>query len=36
MGHDLRKNKENAIAFYKMAYLGNPKQAIEQFVINAA
>ena len=32
MGQDLNKNKENAISFYKMAYLGNPRQAIEQFV----
>lgn len=26
------ENKKNAIAFYKTAYLGNPKDAIEQFV----
>lgn len=25
-------NKENAIAFYKMAYEGNPKKAIELYV----
>ncbi|MCJ8165921.1 nuclear transport factor 2 family protein [Pontibacter sp. E15-1] len=24
---DIRKNKENAIAFYKMAYQGDPRQA---------
>ncbi|GEA61014.1 nuclear transport factor 2 family protein [Vibrio comitans] len=28
----LESNKENAIAFYKMAYLGNPKQAVELYV----
>ena len=27
-------NKENAIAFYKMAYEGNPKQAIAHYVGN--
>jgi len=26
---DLNKNKENAIAFYKMAYEGNPGKATE-------
>ena len=26
------KNKENAIAFYKMAYEGNPKKAVELYV----
>lgn len=25
-------NKQNAIAFYKMAYEGNPKEAIDQYV----
>lgn len=25
-------NKENAIAFYKMAYEGNPKEAVELYV----
>ncbi len=30
----LEQNKENAIAFYKMAYEGNPKKAIEQYVGN--
>jgi len=30
----LKNNKENAIAFYKMAYEGNPRSAIEQFVGN--
>ena len=30
----LENNKENAIAFYKMAYKGNPRSAIEQYVGN--
>ena len=25
-------NKENAVAFYKMAYEGNPKEAVEKYV----
>ena len=29
---DLKKNKENAIAFYKMAYEGHPEKAIELYV----
>jgi len=29
---NLEKNKENAIAFYKMAYEGNPKGAIEKYI----
>lgn len=29
---DLEKNKENAIAFYKMAYEGNPQKAVELYV----
>ena len=29
---DLEENKGNAIAFYKMAYEGNPKKAIELYV----
>ncbi|EAQ42769.1 ester cyclase [Polaribacter sp. MED152] len=28
----LEENKKNAIAFYKIAYLGNPKLAVEKFV----
>ncbi len=28
----LQANKENAIAFYKTAYLGNPKEAVERYV----
>ncbi|MEO1033737.1 MAG: nuclear transport factor 2 family protein [Bacteroidota bacterium] len=29
---NLENNKKNAIAFYKMAYLGNPIEAVEKFV----
>lgn len=29
---NLEQNKENAIAFYKMAYEGNPRKATEQYV----
>ena len=29
---DLTKNKENAIAFYKMAYEGKPAKAVELYV----
>ena len=29
---NLEENKRNAIAFYKTAYKGNPKAAIEQYV----
>lgn len=32
MGHDLKSNKENAIAFYRTAYLGNPSKAVEKYV----
>lgn len=31
---NLQKNKENAIAFYNTAYLGQPKLAIEKYVGN--
>ena len=31
---NLEENKENAIAFYKTAYEGNPNDAIEQYVGN--
>ena len=31
---NLENNKANAIAFYKMAYEGDPKAAIEQYVGN--
>lgn len=29
---DLETNKENAIAFYRTAYLGEPKKAVERYV----
>ncbi|MFY0650811.1 MAG: nuclear transport factor 2 family protein [Cyclobacteriaceae bacterium] len=29
---NLEENKKNAIAFYKIAYEGNPKGAIEQYI----
>ena len=29
---NLEQNKENAIAFYKTAYLGEPQKAIELYV----
>ena len=32
MNQDLKQNKINAIAFYKMAYDGNPREAVELFV----
>ncbi len=32
MAQDLEANKQNAIAFYRMAYLGNPTEAVKQFV----
>ena len=32
MKPDLDKNKKNAIAFYKTAYDGNPRKAVEQYV----
>lgn len=31
---NLDENKKNAIAFYKTAYMGNPKRAIENYVGN--
>jgi predicted SnoaL-like aldol condensation-catalyzing enzyme len=31
---NLEDNKKNAIAFYKMAYEGNPEKAIEQYIGN--
>ena len=30
--NNLENNKNNAIAFYKTAYLGEPRKAVEQFV----
>ena len=32
MNQDIKQNKKNAIAFYKMAYDGNPREAVELFV----
>ncbi|MFK7805670.1 MAG: nuclear transport factor 2 family protein [Anaerolineae bacterium] len=32
MKHDLEANKNNAIAFYEMAYLGDPTNAIATYV----
>ncbi len=32
MQHDLEANKNNAIAFYRMAYLGEPGRAVELYV----
>lgn len=32
MEHNIKSNKENAIAFYRKAYLGNPSEAIEEYV----
>nr|WP_321228029.1 ester cyclase [uncultured Psychroserpens sp.] len=31
---NLEQNKKNAIGFYKMAYEGNPKKAVETYVGN--
>jgi len=32
MKQNLEKNKKNAIEFYKMAYNGHPRKAVEKFV----
>ncbi len=32
MTHDLKANKDNAIAFYKTAYLGDPATAVNSYV----
>ncbi len=32
MAHNLEINKQNAIAFYKTAYNGEPRKAVEQYV----
>ncbi len=32
MSQSLKKNKNNAVSFYKMAYEGNPRKAMELFV----
>ncbi len=31
---NLEENKKNAISFYKIAYEGNPKDAVQQYVSN--
>ena len=32
MSQNLQENKKNAISFYRMAYEGNPRKAVELFV----
>jgi predicted SnoaL-like aldol condensation-catalyzing enzyme len=32
MSQSLKENKNNAVSFYKMAYEGNPRKAVESFV----
>jgi predicted SnoaL-like aldol condensation-catalyzing enzyme len=32
MSYDLETNKQNAIAFYRTAYLGDPSSAVENYV----
>ena len=32
MSQSLKKNKNNAVSFYKMAYEGNPRKAVDLFV----
>ena len=32
MAINIQANKKNAIAFYKMAYLGNPEEAVKKYV----
>jgi predicted SnoaL-like aldol condensation-catalyzing enzyme len=32
MSQSLKENKNNAVSFYKMAYEGNPRKAVELFV----
>jgi predicted SnoaL-like aldol condensation-catalyzing enzyme len=32
MKHDLEANKQNAVAFYRTAYLGEPAKAVELYV----
>jgi len=32
MNHKLKQNKQNAVAFYKMSYEGNPKKAVDLYV----
>ena len=32
MSHDLEANKQSAIEFYRIAYLGDPARAVEEYV----
>jgi len=32
MGYDIESNKQNAIEFYRTAYLGDPAKAVEMYV----
>ncbi len=32
MNQNLKQNKQNAVAFYKMAYEGNPQKAVDLYV----
>ena len=32
MDNDLETNKQNAIAFYRTAYLGDPSRAVEDYI----
>ena len=32
MKHKLKQNKQNAVAFYKMSYEGDPKKAVDLYV----
>lgn len=32
MQHDLEANKQNAMAFYRTAYLGGPEKAVDMYV----
>ena len=32
MSQDLKNNKKNAVEFYRMAYMGKPSKAIDQYV----
>ena len=32
MSDQIQQNKENAVAYYKMAYEGNPREAVQKYV----
>lgn len=32
MNHNLKENKQNAIAFYQTAYMGDPSKAVDKYV----